>query len=114
MQMILCPSKRLLPAVLILVLVIAFSCGSKVSHEGTYVAGGGDASADAVIVLELKENGKGCWKKEDEEVPFSWKVHRGGQLRLHLKLGGIVLGKIADGTIEIVLPGTEKLIFRKK
>jgi hypothetical protein len=104
------PSKRLLSVVLILVLVIAFSCRSKVSNEGTYV----NASADSTIVLELKENGKGCWKKEDEEVPFSWKVHRGGELRLHLKLGGIVLGEIADGTIEIVLPGTEKLIFRKK
>ena len=108
------PSNRWLSAVLILVVMVAFSCRSKVNYEGTYVTGGEGASADSTIVLELKENGKGCWKKEDEEVPFSWKVHRGGELRLHLKLGGIVLGEIADDTIEIVLPGTEKLIFRKK
>lgn len=114
MQMKSYPSKWVLSAVLIFLVLAAFSCRPKVSHEGTYVSGSGGASADATIVLTLKEHGKGCWKKEDEEVPFSWKVHRGGELRLHLKLGGVVLGKIADNTIEIVLPGTEKLIFRKK
>jgi hypothetical protein len=110
MQMKSYPSKRFLSAVLIFLVLAAFSCRPKISHEGTYVG----ASADTTIVLELKENGKGCWKRQDEEVPFSWKVHKDGELRLHLKLGGVVLGEIADDTIEIVLPGSEKLIFKKK
>ena len=106
--------KRLVSAVVILLLTLSLSCRPTVSHEGTYIAGGEDASAESVIVLDLKENGKGCWQKKDEKVPFRWKVHKGSELRLHLKLGGIVLGKISDGTVEITLPGTEKLSFKKK
>lgn len=97
-----------------MLLIVALSCGPKDSYEGVYVSHADDVSQESIMTIQLKENGKGSWKKEGEEVPFSWKVHKGGELRLHLKLGGVILGEIADGTIEIVLPGTEKLTFKKR
>jgi len=97
---------------LILVLGMVASCAVTNSHEGVYVTGNGDTGS--AMIIELRENGKGAWKKEDEEVPFNWKIHGRDELRLHLKLGGVVLGTISDQTIEITLPGTDKLVFTKK
>ena len=107
-----CRSRQTIAVFLIFVLAIIVSCTVKNSYEGVYVAEGDDSGNS--MIIELRENGKGAWKKEDEEVPFNWKIHGRDELRLHLKLGGVVLGTITDRTIDITLPGTDKLIFTKK
>jgi hypothetical protein len=107
-----CRSSRTIAVFLLFALVIIVSCAVTNSHEGVYVAGDDDSGNS--MIIELRENGKGIWKKEDEEVPFNWKIHGRNELRLHLKLGGVVLGTITDRTIEITLPGTDKLNFTKK
>jgi len=45
-------------------------------------------------------------------VFFSWEVkHK--ELRLHLKLGGVVIGKIKHDFVDISLPGSAPLRFEK-
>lgn len=63
--------------------------------------------------LELGPNGQGSWSKGEERVLFKWEI-KDNQIWLHTKSGGVVAGKIvAEDRIEINLPGTERLIFKK-
>jgi len=95
-----------------LILILFQSCGTRGGFAGTYVSAGGGTSIGPEITIELNNDGKGVWKKLDEKVFFSWEVkHK--ELRLHLKLGGVIIGKIKHSTIEISLPGSENLRFEK-
>jgi hypothetical protein len=60
----------------------------------------------------LKEKGIGIWKVLDEEASFRWAV-KDSEIRLSTKLGGTIIGKIREGIIEITLPGSNTMFFRK-
>ena len=95
-----------------LCLIFFQSCSSRDEFIGTYVSTGGDKADAAEIIIELNDDGKGVWKKRDETVFFGWEVHHKA-LRLHLKLGGVIIGEINRNSIEISLPGNENILFQK-
>ncbi len=102
----------LLPAFVCLLLIFAFSCEQKERYEGVYKARGGEAANNSDTQIELKENGLGVWRTIDDEVSFRWDV-KDSEIWLHTKSGGIIIGKIQDDTIEITLPGSRIMSFKK-
>ena len=102
---------------LFLLLLLLLSCESKDKYVGVYKAEG--QKSEKEIILELKGNGDGLWKVGSDEakgtfveVPFAWYIKR-GDLRVNTKAGGVIVGKIGKDTIQITLPGSKTLIFRK-
>jgi hypothetical protein len=95
-----------------LCLIFFHACTSKDGFAGIYATAGGDKSGSTEIIMELNEDGKGSWKKLNETVFFGWEDdHK--ELRLHLKLGGVIIGKIDRDTIKISLPGDDNMLFKK-
>ncbi len=101
---------RLLPVFLLLVLMV--SCGSKEKLAGVYKADEKDLPKQVETLLELKPNGDGAWKVGDEEVPFSWYI-KSGELRINTKGGGVIVGSFEKDIIQLTLPGTRKMSFKK-
>jgi hypothetical protein len=71
-----------------------------------------DPAKQAEIVVELKANGDGLWRVGTEEVTFAWYIKR-GELRVNTKGGGVIVGKIDKDTIQITLPGSKIMSFKK-
>jgi hypothetical protein len=46
------------------------------------------------------------------EVPFAWYIKR-WDLRVNTRAGGVIVAKIDKNTIQITLPGSKALTFRK-
>ena len=105
-------SNRLWPALLCLLLVFTFSCGSKARYAGLYEARDGESQKPSETYIEIKENGEGIWRVKDEENSFSWYV-KGNEIRLNTKAGGIIVAKIQNDTLEITLPAGKKMSFKK-
>lgn len=103
-------SKLLLPLCLLLILIV--SCGSKEKYTGTYKAEAKDSPRQTETTVELKANGDGIWKVGDEEVTFSWYI-KSGELRVNTKGGGVIVGNIETDAIQITLPGTGTMSFKK-
>jgi hypothetical protein len=101
---------RLLPIFLLLIFVV--SCGSKDQLAGTYKAAEKDLPKQVETLVELKPNGDGAWKVGDEEVPFSWYI-KDTELRINTKGGGVIVGSIEKDTIQMTIPGTKKMTFKK-
>jgi hypothetical protein len=104
-----------------LCLLVTFlaSCESRDKYVGVYRAEGMGSAKQEAIILELKANGDGLWKVGSHEekgtfveVPFAWYIKR-GDLRVNTKAGGVIVGKIDKDTIQITLPGSKTLTFRK-
>lgn len=106
------PTVRLWLCVLCLLLFFIVSCESKDGAIGTYQAAPGDSPKKAEIVMELKANGNGIWRVDDEEVSFAWYV-KDGELRVNTKGGGVIIGTMEKDTIHISLPGTKSMAFKK-
>jgi hypothetical protein len=95
---------------LCLVMILVFGCESKDKYAGVYK--GQDPAKQAEIVVELKANGDGLWRVGTEEVTFAWYIKR-GELRVNTKGGGVIVGKIDKDTIQITLPGSKTMSFKK-
>lgn len=95
-----------------LLLLLMLSCGSKDQVIGTYQADPGGSPKQVETVMELKANGEGIWRVDDEEVPFAWYI-KGGELRVNTKGGGVIVGTLEKGTIQISLPGTGIITFKQ-
>lgn len=106
------PFSYLAVLVFFLLLVLLVSCRSKDQLSGLYQAEEKDLSKQVETLIELKANGDGAWKVGNEEVPFAWYI-KGAELRINTKGGGVVVGIIEGDTIDITLPGTRKMSFRK-
>lgn len=106
------PAVPLRLSLLCLLLLVIVSCGSKDQYIGTYQAEPGDSQKQAEIVMELKANGVGIWRVNDEEVPFAWYI-KDGELRVNTKGGGVIIGTMEKGAIQISLPGTQIMTFKK-
>jgi hypothetical protein len=104
---------------LFVLLMFLLSCESKDKYVGVYQAQATSSAKQGVTILELKANGDGLWKVGSRkvtgtfvEVPFTWHIKR-GDLRVYTKKGGVIVGKIEKDTIQITLPGSRALTFRK-
>jgi len=100
---------------LCVILMLLLSCESKDQCAGVYKA----AVKQGEIVLELKGNGEGLWKAPSDEVagtfievPFAWYINQ-GELRVNTKAGGVIAGKIGEDTIQMTIPGSKSLTFKK-
>ncbi len=94
-------------ALVCLLLLFSFSCGSKARYAGLYKA------QESESYIELKENGEGVWRVKDNEDSFSWYV-KGDEIRLNTKAGGIIVANIQeDDTLEVTLPGGRKMSFKR-
>jgi len=92
--------------------IVLFSCASKAEYLGKYTAYKDKLNGAEEQIIELREKDQGVWRTEDEEVSFTWNVKK-DEIRLHLKLGGVIIGKIKNDKIEIKLPGSKIMIFNK-
>jgi hypothetical protein len=104
---------------LLVVFMFLLSCESRDRFIGTYKAAGQESIFQREIIIELRENGDGLWKVGTDEtkgtfgeVHFVWHIKR-GDLRVHTRAGGVIIGKIDRDTIRITLPGSKVLTFRK-
>jgi hypothetical protein len=104
---------------LFVLLVFLLSCESKDKYVGVYQAQATSSAKQDVTILELKANGDGLWRVSSRkvtgafaEVPFTWHIKR-GDLRVHTRTGGVIVGKIDNDTIQITLPGSRALTFKK-
>ena len=104
--------KSLLPVFLCFMLFSIYACGPKDIYEGIYKVEGETPPKNTETQLELKERGVGVWRVFDEEVSFRWDV-KDSEIWLSTKLGGIIIGKIRGEIIEITLPGSKAMSFRK-
>jgi hypothetical protein len=104
---------------LFMLLMFILACESKDKYVGVYEAQEASSAKQGVTILDLKANGDGLWKVSSRkvtgtfvEVPFTWHIKR-GDLRVHTRAGGVIVGKIDKDTIQITLPGSRALTFRK-
>ena len=92
---------------LCVLLMFLLSCESKDKYAGAYKAEG-----RGEIILELQGSGAGLWRVGSDEVPFVWYIKR-GELRVNTKGGGVIVGKIEKDTIQMTLPGSKAMTFKK-
>ncbi len=104
---------------LCVLLMLLLSCESKDKYVGIYKAAGEESVKQGEIVLELKGNGDGLWRMASDEVadtfievPFVWYIKQ-GELRLNTRAGGVIVGKIGKDTIQMTLPGSNAMTFKK-
>jgi hypothetical protein len=95
-----------------LLLLVLVSCGGKDNLAGVYKAETKDLPKQVESLVELKPNGDGAWKVGNEEVPFSWYI-KGAELRINTKGGGVIVGNIEKDTIQLTIPGTREMAFKK-
>jgi hypothetical protein len=104
---------RILAPFVCLLLAFTFSCGQpREQYAGKYEARGDESQKQVTVFLELKEDGEAVQMVNDDEVTLRWKV-KGDEIRFHTKSGGIIIGKIMDGTINVKLPGGRLMAFKK-
>lgn len=99
-------------ATVLLCFVLAVSsCQRNQDFSGKYEVL--DPTGDPSSVLLLKPDGRGSWNVSHENVSFSWES-RGDEILLHMKTGGVMVGKIATrDSIVITLPGGEEFHFKR-
>ena len=90
------------------------ACEDTSDLRGRYWAEGPPQEKQAdPVELVLNLNGQGFWIMGDERVLFKWET-KNNKIWLHTKAGGIISGNlIKSDRIEIMLPGTGRLIFKK-
>ena len=107
--------KGSIPILLSLVCLLTcfvIGCTSEERFAGTYEAEDSGSPSGAETRLELKENGEGVWRVDDDEVSFSWYL-KGDELRFNTKNGGVIVGEIHDDTVKVTLPGDRTMTFKK-
>lgn len=64
-------------------------------------------------VLTLRSDGGGALSVGGEEAPFRWEMRETGEVYLHTRQGGILKATHGPGTLELDMPGTGRMLFRK-
>lgn len=97
---------------LLLFLSLLVSCQPGRELAGKYQAVD-PQNGGRTLQLELKSDGKGTWKMGHDDVSFTWE-ERGGEVWLHLKVGGVIPGTIGrDGSLTISLPDSGSIRFQR-
>jgi len=92
---------------------VLVSCTQRDHYIGTYKIEGEASPGSEGDYILLRENGEGMWRVKNDEFAFGWDL-KYDKLYLHTK-GGVVIGKLKDGkVIEIALPGSRVMSFRKQ
>jgi hypothetical protein len=94
------------------ILLSLFSCGPQDIYKGVYRVEGEHPAKHSMAQIELKEKGMGVWRVHNDEASFRWDV-KDSEIWLSTKLGGIIIGKIQGGFIEITLPGSKTMSFKR-
>ena len=95
-------------------LLFTLSCNrERQLYTGTYLLLEADKPEGSETYIQLKENGVGIWNTPDDEVSFRWDV-KDNEIRLHTKLGGVLIGKIQEDILEVVFPGSKIRRFKKQ
>lgn len=95
-----------------LVIILLCACESRQEYVGLYRAGEDNLQHELETTIELKEDGQGVWRVDDDEASFSWGLN-GKEIRLHTKTGGVIKGVIKNNGIEIILPNSKNMFFTK-
>jgi len=93
-------------------MIFSFACDNKQKYAGLYRAEDRGFHQEHESTIELKEDGQGLWRVEDDEVSLSWGI-KGNEIRLHTKNGGVIKGTIKNNGIEIILPNSQNIFFTK-
>lgn len=99
---------------LVLVCLFLFfvsSCTSREKYAGTYTTIV-ESKGQQVMIIELKENGQGSWRKKEEEASFQWSI-KNSEIRFRTKEGGIILGSIQGDSLAITLPNERRMVFKR-
>jgi len=102
-------SRTILSAVVLSMLLLVGCRGPVEGLTGDYESQGDGAAAQ----LSLRSDGGGALLVGAEEAPFRWEVQGSGLIFLHTRQGGILSAQQGDGTLELDMPGTGRLLFRK-
>ena len=97
---------------LMLLPLLLCRCTGHEQMAGTYQAVATGPQGDLSATLELQADGKGLWSIETDNAPFRWD-RRGNGIRLHTASGGVIVGTIDDGAINIDIPGAGIITFRR-
>jgi hypothetical protein len=90
-----------------------WACKDRAPVQGSYLAESPAETQADYQKLVLNLNGQGFWVRGDERVFFKWETNN-NKIWLHTKAGGIVKGNLIKADrIEIMLPGTGIVAFKK-
>ena len=95
---------------LFLLLVLAAGCSRDMGYVGTWEA---IAQDGGTVVLEIDEAGRGTWSTGTDTLQFKWSV-KDGDLVLHTRSGGVMVGVQEDGCLRVEVPGSDEMCFRRK
>ena len=98
---------------MMLICLTICSCGGSAGWEGKY-ATLQPSDRTAALTLILEAGGKGQWIIDQESTPLQWE-ERGGDVWLHFKTGGVIIGKrdSADQALTVEIPGSDAILLRK-
>jgi len=94
------------------IIIFLIACENRQKYIGLYRAEEGKFQQELETTIELKEDGQGVWRVNDDETSFSWGL-KGNEIRLHTKTGGVIKGVIKNNGIEIILPNSKNIFFAK-
>lgn len=95
-----------------LLVMLLMSCDSRHTYIGTYQTSDDDAGPCEPTVIDLRENGEGAWKCDNEEVAFTWYV-KDGEIRIHTREGGVMTCVLTANGFDVMLPNETELRFEK-
>ena len=93
-------------------MIFSSACDNRQKYIGLYRASEGGFQQESETTIELKDDGQGVWRLEDDEASFSWGL-KGNEIRLHTKTGGVIKGIIKNNGIEIIIPNSKNIFFTK-
>lgn len=93
-------------------LLLLSSCQNTNELAGKYESEDHGLQSSVSSTLELMPNGEGTLSTVEDNVSFKWEA-RGEKIMLHTKDGGVIIGKIDNGTVQIILPGMHPQRFKK-
>ena len=99
-----------IPHIILLTLAVCFmACEKGPELAEKYQAVSNERGG--TIVLELKTDGSGVWMFEGDEAFFKWEA-KDGNVWLHTKDGGVIIGHVERNAIRIALPGLGEFVFK--
>jgi hypothetical protein len=97
--------------ILVFILPVA-ACTKNEQYAGIYTSQRGNETESMAITIELKENGNGIFRANEEESSFAWEI-RNHKILIHTKSGGIITGEINNQSMVIKLPGNKFRTLQK-